>query len=104
MISEKILIWRFNNKSKSAFQKIYEKHKNDLLGLAITLLRDRSTAEDVVHDVFVSFAQKAGTFRLTGTLNGYLSTCVANRARDKNSSVSGKALGLDIVRDQARSR
>ncbi len=101
MIAEKILVWRFNNRSRSAFQRIYEKYKDDLLGLAVTLLRDRSVAEDVMHDVFVSFAQKAGTFRLSGTLNGYLSTCVANRARDRNRSKSGKAVGLDVVQDKA---
>ena len=48
MIDEKILVWKFNNGSKEAFTMLYEKYKDDLLGLAITLLRDRSLAEDVV--------------------------------------------------------
>jgi RNA polymerase sigma-70 factor (ECF subfamily) len=84
MIDEKILVWRFNRGSKDAFQMIYEKYKDNLLGLAITLLRDRSLAEDVVHDVFVAFAGTTGSFRLSGALKGYLSTCVANAARDRN--------------------
>ena len=97
MIDEKILIWKFNRGSKDAFQTIYEKYKDDLLGLAITLLRDRSLAEDVVHDVFVSFAGTTGSFRLSGTLKGYLSTCVANAARDRNRLRSRRDVGLEAT-------
>jgi RNA polymerase sigma-70 factor (ECF subfamily) len=97
MIDEKILVWRFNRGSKDAFQVLYEKYKDDLLGLAITLLRDRSLAEDVVHDVFVSFAGMTGTFHLSGTLKGYLSTCVANAARDRNRARSRRDVGLDAA-------
>ena len=32
----------------------------------------------------LSLAESAGEFRLTGSLKGYLATCVANRARNKN--------------------
>jgi RNA polymerase sigma-70 factor (ECF subfamily) len=97
MIDEKVLVWRFNRGSKDAFQMLYEKYKDDLLGLAITLLRDRSLAEDVVHDVFVSFAGTTGTFRLSGTLKGYLSTCVANAARDRNRLRSRRDVGLEAA-------
>jgi RNA polymerase sigma-70 factor, ECF subfamily len=40
--------------------------------------------EDVLQDVFVSFARQAGQFKLLGSLKGYLSICAANCARDKN--------------------
>jgi len=94
MIDEKILVWRFNRGSKDALKMLYEKYKDDLLGLAITLLRDRSFAEDVVHDVFVTFAGTTGSFQLSGTLKGYLSTCVANAARDRNRLRSRRDIGL----------
>ncbi len=97
MVEDKILVWKFNRGSKDALRRIYEKYKDDLLRLAITLLRDRSLAEDVVHDVFVSFAGTVGTFHLSGTLKGYLSTCVANSARDRNRLRSPKDAGPDVV-------
>ena len=97
MIEDKILIWKFNRGSKSAFRCIYEKYKDDLLGLAITLLRDKSIAEDVVHDVFVSFAGTAGAFNLSGTLKGYLSTCAANCARDRNRLKAGQNVAADFI-------
>ncbi len=97
MIDEKILVWRFNRGSKDALRRIYEKYKDDLLGLAVTLLQNRSLAEDVVHDVFVSFAASTGTFQLSGTLRGYLSMCVANCARDRNRLRAGRDVGLDAA-------
>jgi len=97
MIDEKILVWKFNRGSKEALKMLYEKYKDDLLGLAITLLRDRSLAEDVVHDVFVSFAGTTGSFRLSGSLKGYLSMCVANAARDRNRLRASRDVELDAA-------
>jgi len=57
-----------------------------LLLLAMALLNDKTGAEDVVHDVFVSFVQGLDRFRLTGSLKGYLLTCTANRARNWNKA------------------
>jgi RNA polymerase sigma-70 factor (ECF subfamily) len=82
MLEDKLLVWKFKNGDSSALRKIYEKYKNDLLALAITLSNDKAAAEDVVHDVFVSFAEFAGRLHLRGSLKSYLSTCVANRIRN----------------------
>ena len=84
MLKDKLLIRRFNRGDSDALRHIYEKYRNDLLKVAVALLNDRSDVEDVVHDVFVSFARIAGNFQLSGSLKGYLSICIANRARDKN--------------------
>ena len=50
--------------------------------LAANLLDDKVAAEDVVHDVFVSFLQIVNKFELRSSLAGYLKTCVANKSRD----------------------
>ena len=65
--------------------------------LASGLLNDRSAAEDVVHSVFVSFAERIGDFELTGSLRGYLSVCVANRVRNINKLKSGKNVELQAA-------
>lgn len=79
-----MLVWRFNRGDTDALRRIYEKYRDDLLKVAAALLNDKNGVEDVVHDVFASFAQKVGNFQLSGSLKGYLSICIANRARDKN--------------------
>ena len=83
MLEDKLLILKFNRGSREALQSIYEKYKDDLVTLAAALLIDVNLAEDVVHDVFVAFIESASKFRLTGSLKGYLATCVANNARNK---------------------
>jgi len=84
MIEDRFLVWRFNRGDAAALCRIYEKYRDGLLKVAAALLNDRSGIEDVLHDVFVGFAQTVGRFELHGSLKGYLSICVANRARDRN--------------------
>jgi len=83
MIEDELLKLRFKRGSGDALRRIYEKYLNYLLSVAMAFLNDAQASEDIVHDVFVSLAQSAGTFRLRGSLKGYLATCVANRARDR---------------------
>ena len=83
-MEDKLLVLRCKRGSKDALGRIYEKYKKDMLILAMALLNDSSAAEDVVHDVFLSFVQTMAKFRLTGSLKGYLLTCAANRARNVN--------------------
>lgn len=86
MLREVKLIWRFNRGHPDALREIYEEHKHELVTLAAALLLDKAEAEDVVHDVFVGFIRAGGRFQLTGSLKGFLATCVANRARNRNKS------------------
>ena len=83
MIEDELLKWKFKCGSREALSRIYEKYLNNLLTLAMALLNDAGAAEDVVHDVFVSFAKSAESFKLRGSLKSYLATCVINRARDR---------------------
>jgi RNA polymerase sigma-70 factor (ECF subfamily) len=83
MLEDRLLIWKFNRGNAEAVRRIYEKYKDDLVTLATALLHNVGAAEDAVHDVFVSFLDSAGNFRLTGSLKGYLATCVANNARNR---------------------
>jgi RNA polymerase sigma-70 factor (ECF subfamily) len=82
MIEDRLLIFRCKNGSRTAFRRIYEKYESDLRTLAANLLDDKAAAEDVVHDVFVSFLKVVGRLELRSSLVGYLKTSVANRARD----------------------
>ncbi|MHC4738606.1 MAG: RNA polymerase sigma factor [Planctomycetota bacterium] len=95
MLEDKLLVWKFKNGSRDALQRIYEKYKNDLLALAIALSNDKSAAEDVVHDVFVSFAEFVVKLQLRGSLKSYLSTCVANRVRNLNRLKTKQTIGPD---------
>lgn len=57
MFEDQVLKWKFKRGSDEALTLIYEKYLNSMLTLAMGLLNDAAAAEDVVQDVFVSFAQ-----------------------------------------------
>lgn len=104
MLEDRLLVWKFKHGSKDAFCRIYEKYRDDLLRLAISLLNEADITEDVVHDVFTSFIQNANHFQLTGNLKSYLATCVANRARNANRAYQRRHNpGLDAAKPVASS-
>jgi RNA polymerase sigma-70 factor (ECF subfamily) len=95
MWEDELLKLRFKAGSIGALQRIYEKYRDYLLTLAMALVNDGATAEDVVHDVFVSFAQSNATFRVHGSLRAYLATCVVNRVRDQMRARKRRGLPLE---------
>lgn len=97
MLEDKWLVWKFKHGSSNALQLIYEKYKNDLLALAIVLLNDKTSAEDIVHDVFVAFAQLADKLQLKENLKSYLSTSVANHVRNSRRKKTKLTLDLDCL-------
>jgi len=97
MLEDKLLVLKCRRGNKEAMCRIYEKYKDYLLTLAKGLLGEQATAEDVVHDVFISFARSAGQFQLKGSLRAYLATCVRNLARDKIRARTRQAQALDSM-------
>ena len=92
MIENRLLIWKCKRGNQTAFRRIYEQYEGDLRTLAANLLDDKAVAEDVVHDVFISFLQAVNGFELKIILAGYLKTSVANRARDYMQKKKPKAV------------
>ena len=97
MLEDKLLVLKCKRGNKEAMCRLYDKYKDYLLTLAKGLLGEQATAEDVVHDVFVSFARLARQFQLKGSLRAYLATCVINLARDKIRAKTRQAQVLDSM-------
>jgi RNA polymerase sigma-70 factor (ECF subfamily) len=96
MTEDRLLILKFKLGNREALRRIYEKYKNDLLKLGVTLINDINTAEDVVQDVFVSFAQSKERILPRGNLKKYLTTSVANRIRNrKRDQQRHEATGIE---------
>ena len=94
-MEDRWLVYCCKRGSGEALRRVYEKYKRDLVVLAVALLQDGHLAEDVLHDVFVAFVAGLPEFRLTGSLKGYLATCVANRARNIRKARYRGESGLD---------
>ena len=82
-MEDKRLIHRCKHGDREAFCRIYAKYSGLLFKLAVSVVRESHTAEDIVKDVIVSFAEKIGAFHLTGSLKAYLSVCAVNRAKNQ---------------------
>lgn len=83
MLEERLLLWKLKHGDKDALRTVYERYKDDLRTIAGSMLRDTCIAEDILHDVFVSFAQKVRQLQIKGSLKNYLTTCIVNRVRDE---------------------
>jgi len=94
-MEDRWLILRFKRGSTDALCRIYEKYERVMLAVAFGLLNDRSAAEDVVHDVFVAFAQSAEKLSPAGSLRSYLTTCTANLARDRCRAIKRQSHIVD---------
>ena len=82
MLDEKRLIWELKQGSNKALHRIYMEYKDNLLTIAAAMLHDTHAAEDVLHDVFVSFAGSIGNIQIRSSLKNYLTASVVNRVRD----------------------
>ena len=82
VIEDSLLVRKFKQGSPEALQSIYEKYVAYLVTVATALSNDINSAEDIVHDFFVSFGQSADRLKVQGSLKAYLTTCVVNLVRD----------------------
>ena len=94
MLTDRILIWRFNKGSADALRRIYEKYRGTMLTVATALCHDVHTAEDIVQDCFISFARMSGQFGMRGSLKAYLTTSVVNRVRDHYRSIKSRPTAM----------
>ncbi len=95
MLDDKRLIWELKRGNKEALRQIYMKYKDKLLTVAVSLLHDVYTAEDVLHDVFVSFAGSVQRLELRVSLRNYLIISVVNRVHDRYRKKKHHTVELD---------
>jgi RNA polymerase sigma-70 factor (ECF subfamily) len=95
MLEDKLLIFRLKQADGQALRQIYEKYKDTLLTVATLMLQDKNKAEDILHDIFVSFVKDVQEFHLYGSVRSYLVSCLVRRARDIYREKMYRVVGLD---------
>ena len=66
-----------------AFADLYRKYRTRLHQYALSLLRSRTEAEDVVHDVMIGLARQASRGHMPRGLSAYLYASIRNRCIDR---------------------
>ena len=95
MLDDERLIFELRQGNKNALREIYLKYKDSLLTIAAALLHDPQAAEDILHDVFITFAAVAKRIELRENLKNYLIASIANRIRDKYRKKTHHMVGLE---------
>lgn len=68
---------------RAALRRLYEREGRYLLGVALRIVRDRATAEDVLHDAFMNIWARAASFDANrGAGRGWMYGIVRHRALD----------------------
>jgi len=83
MLEDRFLVRQLNQGSMQALRRIYEKYREDLFTIVVSLIGDGHLAEDCLQDVFVHLAESAGRIRIRSNLKGYLAGAIVNKARDR---------------------
>jgi RNA polymerase sigma-70 factor (sigma-E family) len=63
------------------FAELYQAHRLGMVRLAVLLVDDQGTAEDVVQDAFMALHRRWDGLQDVNAALGYLRTCVVNTAR-----------------------
>lgn len=80
---------------RAALQRLYQAESSRLFGIALKILRDRSTAQDALQDAFVSIWQRGRQFDAArGNARVWMAAIVRHRALD-----IARARGREILSD-----
>jgi RNA polymerase sigma-70 factor (ECF subfamily) len=82
---------------------LYDRHASTLFPIALRILRDRSEAEDLVHDAFVTVNERASQYAPErGTVVAWLVTLVRNLSIDRTRRRERRgALTRDVLAHEA---
>jgi RNA polymerase sigma factor (sigma-70 family) len=97
MTDDKKLMGRLKRGDQTALESIYVKYRPRLIAAACSYHVDSHQAEDILHDVFLSFTHRSRECQIDHSLYGYLRTGIINGIRDviRRRSRQEKALVRD---------
>ncbi len=99
MTDDKTLMGRLKRGDPTALESFYVKYRPRLIAAACSYHVDSHQAEDILHDVFLSFSHRSREFEINHSLYGYLRTGIVNGIRDliRRRSRQEKALIRDAI-------
>ncbi len=72
------LIIRMAASDGAAFRELYQQTSGVVYGFAMSILRNKHDAEDVMHDAFIKIYQSAVTYKASGNPMAWILTIVRN--------------------------
>lgn len=91
-----------DSRDESAFEELYDLYSGPIYGLILSLVRERSEAEDILQELFVSVWEKADRFdpRL-GKAKSWLMTLARNRSYDHLDRIRRRGNAQSAAQEQS---
>lgn len=90
-------MWRLRGRDEEALAQLYDRHAGVAYGLAVRMLNDRSAAEEVVQDAFLSLWRLAASYAPErASVRSWLLVMVRSRAIDRLRPASARAQATSI--------
>ena len=81
--SDKQLVELLKDGYQKAFEELYVRHSDHLIKLCILFLKNRTDAEDIVHDVFIQIWETRDILNPELSFSGFLNKLTQNRVLQK---------------------
>ncbi|MGH7609100.1 MAG: sigma-70 family RNA polymerase sigma factor [Candidatus Dormibacteria bacterium] len=95
--SDAELMWRLRGHDDQALAHLYDRHAGVAYGLAVRMLNDRASAEEVVQDAFLSLWRLAGSYSPDrASVRSWLMVMVRSRAIDRLRPASARARSVPL--------
>ncbi|HEY7123682.1 MAG TPA: sigma-70 family RNA polymerase sigma factor [Ktedonobacterales bacterium] len=99
-IEDTFLVQRVANGDSSALEKLYDRYGQAVYSLALRIVREPGTAEDLTQEVFVRLWRYAGTYDSTrGRFSGWLLGITRNLALNEVRRWQSRPQKADLVTD-----
>lgn len=99
MDSDREILERIKNGEISAFEKIYEKYKNQLYRFCFRMISDKETALDIVQDVFLKLYENINSIEPNSSLSALLFKMARNKClnfiRDKKEKIDTEQIEIN---------
>lgn len=95
--SDAQLMWRLRGRDEEALATLYDRHAGVAYGLAVRMLNDRASAEEVVQDAFLSLWRRAAAYvPARASVRTWLLVMVRSRAIDRLRPASARARSVPL--------
>jgi RNA polymerase sigma-70 factor (ECF subfamily) len=94
------LVARLARGEPAAVGRVYDEHHEAVRAFATRLVGDPASAEDLVHEVFVTLPRAAGSFRGDSSLRTFLISIAVNHARHFVRAAARRRFAMEKLADE----
>ncbi|UMB55445.1 RNA polymerase sigma-70 factor [Lutibacter sp. A64] len=73
-----LLVKQLSNGNERAFEKLYQKYKNDIYAFSFSLVKSKSNAEEILQDVYLNVWQNKHKINPDLSFKSFIFTCTRN--------------------------